>query len=599
MSKSVSARDQVETKYKWRSEDIYSDSGQWEEGVRALRTQAEAFRLYRGRVAENPMSAIRCFFDMHNLLSRLYTYAALQKDTDGGNPEYRSMYEKVSTLSVTVQSAASFLHPELITMGADALGTLAANTQNADFDRYILNIIREKPHILSESEEYVLAMSGDIFQAPSDIFSSFTQVDLSFPDVHNEQGGMMKLTEANYFTFISSTQQKVREEAFTALFSTYASFGNTLASAYAANVKKNKLLAGIRKFPSCAEAALFENEIPLSVYESLIAGVHNALPSLRDYLSLKQKALGLDALHLYDLYCPLTPSSDLVLPYEDAYRMVVEGLAPLGADYTEQLTRAYHERWLDVYPNIGKQAGAYSTAVYGCHPFILLNHLDDLESTLTIAHELGHAMHSFYAMAHQPYPKHDYAIFAAEVASTCNEVIMLRYLIEKYSDNKAVLVCLINQFLEQYRTTVFRQTMFAEFEHLTHHMVENGEPLIYESLSDAYYHLNEYYFGDACLIDPLIRNEWLRIPHFYSAFYVYQYATGFSAAVCLAERILNKEPGALEGYIRFLSAGSSIPPLEALKLAGVNMSTPEPVEKAMSAFVTLLMTMKTMLEPSA
>jgi oligoendopeptidase F len=411
-----------------------------------------------------------------------------------------------------------------------------------------------------------------------------TKVDMKFPDIRNEKGEEVPLTEAGYGTFIRSNDRRVRKDAFASLFETYTNFGATIAAAYSGSVKGDLFAARARGFETAVEASLFPDEVPLSVYDNLISVIHESLPLLNEYIALRKPAMKLDEIHLYDLYTSMVDDYDMKLPYPEAYQLVMEGLSPLGEEYRNVLKSAYEDGWIDVYSSKAKSSGAYSRGAYGVHPYVLLNHREDLDSAMTIAHEMGHAMHSYYSNLHQPAPKANYTLFAAEVAATCNEIILMTKLMDHYADNRRALAYLCNHLLEQFRTTVFRQTMFAEFERISHRMAEEGEALTKEALSKAYLALNQKYYGQHCVVDELIATEWMRIPHFYRAFYVYKYATGFSAAVFLANRILTEGETAVKDYYKFLSAGGSLPPIEALKLAGVDMSSPEPIRSAMRVF---------------
>ena len=431
-------------------------------------------------------------------------------------------------------------------------------------------------------------MMGDLAQAPDNIFTMLTSVDMKFPDITLPDGSRQELTEGNYSSFIHDPCRETRRQAFHGIMETYGSFGSTIAATYAASVKKDQFLADARHYPSAVEASLSGVEIPLSVYDNLIEVIHESLPTLQDYLRLRKRLLRLDEVHMYDLYCPMVENFDMVLPYDKAFDLVLEGLSPMGEDYVEMLRHARNNGWIDVYPSQNKSSGAFSAGdLRKVHPYVLLNHNDNLDCAMTIAHELGHSMHSWYSNKSQPFAKADYSLFVAEVASTCNEAVMMRYLLRHLPEKKAQAY-LLNHFLEQFRTTVFRQTMFAEFERISHDMAASGAPMTRETLSDAYYKLNEKYYGETCVVDPVIANEWMRIPHFYRAFYVYVYATGLCAAVTLSDRILTEGESAVRDYRKFLSAGSSVPPIEALKLAGVDMSSPEPIRKAMCVFADTL-----------
>ena len=410
---------------------------------------------------------------------------------------------------------------------------------------------------------------------------SYSGAQLVFPDVHMPDGTTSPLRESNLSAYLHDRNQDVRRQGWEGIMSTYGRFGATIAAIYGASVKKDQFNADARHMPSAVEASLFPYEIPLSVYDNLIAAVHESLPSLTDYLKLRRERMGLSELHMYDMYAPLVDNFDMDLPYPEAYQLVLEGLAPLGEDYVAKLKEAYSGGWIDVYPNENKSSGAFSCGdLVRVHPYVLLNHNNNLTSAMTIAHELGHAMHSYFSNTHQPYPKADYSLFVAEVASTCNEALMLRSLQKKFTDPKAQAYLLVD-LLEKFRTTVYRQTMFAEFERISHDMAAKGEPLTKDALNAAYYDLNQKYYGGGAVVDRLVENEWMRIPHFYRAFYVFVYATGFCAAMALSQRIMQEGESAVQDYRRFLSAGSSVPPLEALKLAGVDMTSPEPVRNAL------------------
>ena len=415
---------------------------------------------------------------------------------------------------------------------------------------------------------------------------------MKLPPIHMPDGTEQELTEGNYSTFIHGRDRDVRRQAFQNLMNTYNAFGNTIASTYGASVKKDQFMADSHFYESARQAAMAPLEIPEEVYDNLIDEIHAALPVLQEYLMIRKKAMGLDELHMYDLYVPIVEDFEMKLPYEDAFDLVLKGLKPMGEDYLAKLREAKEKGWIDVYPSVGKSSGAFSSgSLADVHPYVLLNHNDNLDSAFTIAHELGHSMHSYFSNLKQPCPKNDYSLFVAEVASICNECVMMRYLLKTMPEKKAQAY-LLNHFLEQFRTTCFRQTMFAEFEKISHEMAQKGIPLTKESLSEAYYKLNKDYYGQSCYVDPEIAAEWMRIPHFYRAFYVYVYATGLCAAVSLSEKILTEGEDAVKKYREFLSAGCSVPPIEALKLAGIDMSQREPVHKAMEVFRETVAKMK-------
>ena len=424
----------------------------------------------------------------------------------------------------------------------------------------------------------------------------FDNVDVPFPAVTNDEGEQVKLTHGNYGPLIRSQNRAVRKEAFEAMMGTFEKFSATVSAIYAASVKGDVFSARARHYDSARQASLAPHEIPEAVYDNLLSEVDAALPALAEYLKLRKEKLGVDELHLYDLYVPVVGDFDMKMSYPEAFELVCEGLAPLGEEYIAQLRAGYAGGWIDVYENKSKRSGAYSWGCYGCHPYVLLNHTDDLGGAMTLAHELGHSMHSFYSNGAQPFAKANYSLFVAEVASTCNEVLLMRHLMNKYKDNPKAAAFLANQLLEEFRTTVFRQTMFAAFEKISHEMHEKGEPLTSEALNKAYLALNEKYYGSECVVDDIIRVEWMRIPHFYRNFYVYQYATGFSAAVAIATRILNEGESAVRDYKKFLSAGCSVPPIEALRYAGVDMEKPDAVRAALRVFAETVEELKKLLQ---
>lgn len=584
MAEQEKRRDEIDKRWQWKLEDLYPTLEMWEADFQKAKASVAEFESFKGNVAKNPAKAIKAYFEAHLTLERMYAFAHMHRDEDNANTTFQALTDRAETLSVEAEAAASFLEPELLAMEDSALQSLMKDRSLSDFDVYLRTLIRNKPHTLPAEQEKLLAMTGEMAGAPSNIFSMLTKVDMKFPDIRNEKGEEVALTEAGYGTFIRSSDRRVRKDAFTSLFETYTNFGATIAATYSGSVKGDLFAARARGFETAVEASLFPDEIPISVYDNLISVIHESLPLLNEYISLRKPAMKLDEIHLYDLYTSMVDDYDMKLPYPEAYQMVMEGLSSLGAEYRKVLKGAYEDGWIDVYSSKAKSSGAYSWGAYGVHPYVLLNHRDDLDSAMTIAHEMGHAMHSYYSNLHQPAPKANYTLFAAEVASTCNEIILMTKLMEHYADNRKALAYLCNHLLEQFRTTVFRQTMFAEFERISHRMAEEGEALTKEALSKAYLTLNQKYYGQHCIVDELIQTEWMRIPHFYRAFYVYKYATGFSAAVFLANRILTEGEPAVKDYYKFLSAGGSLPPIEALKLAGVDMSSPEPIRSAMRVF---------------
>ena len=596
MGETLRKRSEIDAKYKWNLTHIYPDDAAWQADYDRVMGKIGGAAALDGHVAEDPKKAIQAVFDLMEEIMPIYEYAFLRKETDNADPVAQGLKDQAMRLYVMAATAVSFLEPELLEMPAEELEALIADPDMRDYDAMLRRMVMLKPHTLPKEQERLIAMMGEVAQAPDGIFTSLTEADMKLPPIQMPDGTEQELTEGNYSTFIHATDRDVRRQAFHNLMTTYESFGNTIASTYAASVKKDQFMADAHHYESARQAAMKPLEIPEAVYDNLIQVIHEYIPVLQEYLRLRKKLLGLDELHLYDLYVPMIRDFEMKLGYEEAFDLVLEGLRPMGEDYLDKLREARSGGWIDVYPSVGKSSGAFSSGgLRKVHPYVLLNHNDNLDSAFTIAHELGHSMHSFYSNTNQPAPKSDYSLFVAEVASTCNEAVMMRYLTKKMTE-PAAQAYLLNYFLEQFRTTVFRQTMFAEFEKISHDMAQKGEPLTKESLSKAYFSLNETYYGETCFMDPEIASEWMRIPHFYSAFYVYVYATGLCAAVSLSEKILEEGAGAVADYRKFLSAGCSVPPIDALKLAGIDMSSPEPVRKAMEVFRETVEKMKKVAE---
>ncbi|MBR4457757.1 MAG: oligoendopeptidase F [Clostridia bacterium] len=578
------ARSEIDPKYRWNLSHIFATEEDWEAALKACEARVADIAAMEGRVADDPAAAIRANFDIQDEVMPVIEYAFLSREGDNGDPKAQSMFMRVMGLITKLSAAGAYLEPELLELDDSVLEGLRADPAMADYDEYIRTLMRRKPHTLPKEQERLLASLGEVLQAPDQIYSGFTAVDLHFPDMELPDGTKEPLTDGTWGPYRESSDREIRKQSFEKIMKGYGAYGTTIAATYAASVKKDCAIAAARRYPDALAAAMDPLEIPREVYDNLIAVIHESLPILQDYLRLRKKILGVDELHMYDLYCPLIADYEMKLPYEKAFDLVLEGLKPMGEDYLAKLREARDNGWIDVFPAQGKSSGAFSSgSLRHVHPYVLLNHNDNLDSAFTIAHELGHSMHSFYSNTNQPLPKAEYSLFVAEVASTCNEAVMLRHLLKEFPEPKAQAY-LLNHFLEQLRTTCFRQTMFAEFERISHEMAANGVPLTRETLSEAYYKLNETYYGGSCTVDEWIADEWMRIPHFYRAFYVYVYATGLCAAVTLSERILSEGEAAVRDVRKFLSAGCSVPPIEALKLAGVDMSSPEPIRKAMGVF---------------
>jgi len=596
MAERIKKRDEIESRYKWDLTHIYASDEAWQQDYDRISSGlADKIAAFHGRVSENPKAAIKAYFESQKEMLPIFEYAFLRKETDNADPKGQELKDKAIRMIVQAQAAGAFLEPELLALEENRLKELAADPEMKDYDAWMRTVILNKPHTLDKDQEQLIAMMGEVMESPDAIFTALTEADMKLPPIHMPDGTTQELTEGNYSTFIHDRNREVRRQAFLNLMTTYRDFGNTIASTYGASVKKDQFLADSHRYQSARQAAMAPLEIPETVYDNLIEVIHEALPTLQEYLSLRKEALGLDEIHMYDLYVPIVSDFDMKLSYDEAFNLVLEGLKPMGEDYLDKLREARDNRWIDVFPSQGKSSGAFSSgSLAEVHPYVLLNHNDNLDSAFTIAHELGHSMHSFYSNTMQPFPKNDYSLFVAEVASTCNECVMMRHLLLTMQEKKAQAY-LLNYFLEQFRTTCFRQTMFAEFEKISHEMAQRGIPLTKESLSEKYYELNRKYYGESCVVDPEIAFEWMRIPHFYRAFYVYVYATGLCAAVSLSEKILEEGETAVTDYRKFLSAGCSVPPIEALKLAGIDMSSPEPLRKAMKVFKETVQKMKEVL----
>ncbi|MBR4537744.1 MAG: oligoendopeptidase F [Clostridia bacterium] len=592
MSKELKTRTEMDKKYQWRLEDIFASEEAYEQAYAQAEQAIENVAGWQGRARTNPRQAILDEDALSRQMDRLAAYALMHKDEDSSDPARQARAMRFQNLGIKAGSAASFLAPELLSLPEETLKELMEDASFSDFSEMLRLLLLQKPHTLPAEQERLLAQAGDVMGVSRDVFSMFNDVDLPLPEVTDENGEKMQLTHGNYGMLIRSRNRDVRKEAFEGMMGTFQRFSATMTACYAGAVKTAVFQAKARRYDSARQASLAPREIPETVYDNLLFAVEDALPALTEYMSIRKKLLGVDELHLYDLYVPMIADYDMKMTYEEACDLVCEGLAPLGEEYVAKLREGFSSGWVDVYENKAKRSGAYSWGCYGVHPYVLLNHTDDLSGAMTIAHEMGHSMHTYYSNKSQPFAKANYSLFVAEVASTCNEVLLMRYLMEKYKDDPKASAFLRNQLLEEFRTTVFRQTMFAAFEKEAHSLYERGEALTAEALNSLYYGLNEKYYGGGAKVDALISYEWMRIPHFYRNFYVYQYATGFSAAVAIADRILREGEPAVKDYKKFLSAGCSVPPIEALRYAGVDMEKPDAVQGAMRVFAQTVEEMK-------
>jgi len=595
--KQVLKRSEIPTEYRWKLEDLYPDQAAWDDEYRKARELMKEVSRYQGKLKDADAIA-ECFAledDLSLLTERLYVYANMRHHEDTAEPTYQGLSEKAKKLSVDVSEALSFITPEVLSLSEDELARLTRDPKLAKYKRTLEEMLRQKPHVLSRSEEALLAQVGNLSQAPNTIFGMMNNADMKFPKIRNEKGEEVELTHGTYIQFLESRDRRVRQEAFKAMYDTYGKWRNTLAATLNANVNKNLFYAKARRYPSALEMSLFGDNIPVAVYDNLIATVHKHLPLMYRYMELRKKLLKVDELHMYDLFAPLVDEFDMEIPYERAKEIVYDGLKPLGDEYRRALRAGFDGGWIDVYENEGKRSGAYSWGAYGTHPYVLLNHKDNLNSMFTLAHEMGHAMHSYYSDANNDYRNAQYTIFLAEVASTLNESLLMHYLLEKSTDPKEKMY-LLTYYADQFRTTVFRQTMFAEFEKIVHQKAEAGEPLTPQELCKIYYDLNLLYYGKDMVVDKDIEMEWARIPHFYTSFYVYKYATGFSAATSFATQILNEGAPAVDRYLGFLKSGGKDYSINILKTAGVDMSSPEPIEQAMGVFEDLIEQMEKLTE---
>ena len=575
--KTVKKRQECDPAYQWHIQDLYASDEAWEKDYESLTSEIQSLAAYEGRLKEGSEVFVEYMRKKEALMKKfeaIYVYANQRYHEDTGNSFYQGLAGKAQTLSIQLDSAVVFEEPELLAIGKKTIDSWF--TQNMDmqlYKRYFYELFRQQKHVLSKEEEAILA---DV----SNIFSMFNNADIRFPSIEGKEGEKIPVSHGRYTLLLESRDVNIRKSAFESVYSQYGQYRNTLAALYAANLKNTAFFAKKRHYNSSLEMALEGGEIPTSVYTNLIDTVHEHMDLMHRYVSLRKKALKAEELHMYDLYVPMVDEFEMKVPFSKAKEIVKKGLAPLGKEYGKVLSDGMESGWIDVYENEGKRSGAYSWGAYGCHPFVLMNYQDNLNNVFTLAHEMGHSMHSYYSDKNRPYIYAGYRIFVAEVASTCNEALLMEYLL-KNTEEKKEKMYLINYFLEQFKGTLYRQTMFAEFEKITHEMAWNKEPLTAEVLCDIYYKLNQKYFGEDIVIDKEIALEWARIPHFYTPFYVYQYATGYSAAIAISRKIL--------------SGGSSMNPIDLLRLCNVDMAAKEPIESALKLFGELLDEMEEML----
>jgi len=579
-------REEISSQYKWHMEDLYPSIDVWESDYKKVNESIPVLKSFAGTLADSAENLCRmqeAYDEINWITEKLHVYANQKLHENTADAFYQGLVGRMQVLEVQLMEATAYIEPEILSIPGEVLDKMMAAPCLNKYRTYFERIIRQKEHVLSAEMEEVLAGVREVAEGASDIFMMFNNADIKFPTIQGEENEPVEITHGKYGSLIESKDRSVREAAFKGLYESYGKFINTIAATYKANVKQETFFAKVRKYPSSLAAALDRSAIPVSVYDNLIETVHKFLPELHRYVAVRKEKLGVEKLHMYDLYVPLIADVDKKIPYEEAQKIVLEGLAPLGEDYQALLKEGFNSGWIDVYENEGKRSDAYSWGAYGTHPYVLLNYQDNLHNVFTLAHEMGHALHSYHSDAAQEFIYAGYKIFVAEVASTCNEALLIHHMLEKSKDDKEKAY-LLNHFLEQFRTTLFRQTMFAEFEKIAHAKAEAGETLTAEVLCEIYYDLNKLYFGEDMEIDKEISLEWARIPHFYTPFYVYQYATGFSAAIAISSKILAGEPGIVEKYKKFLSGGSSLDCIDLLKLCDVDMTSKEPVEEALNVF---------------
>lgn len=581
----------------WNMEDMFASDELWEKDLERANESVKKYADFAGRVSESKEMLLDYFkfHDEINLLAeRLYVYSNQKYHEDMANAKYQAYSGKAQKLVVEIGSAEAFFEPEILEMDESVLTEWLEDETFADYRRYVSEILRGKEHTLDKKTEEILAKSRRMANAADNIYAMYNGADIDFPVVTDKEGKEIKITHGNFVPILNGTDRELRKKAFQALYDTYGKMKNTIAATFSANVEQACFYADVRNYSSTRAMYLDGSNIPESVYDNLIEVVHENMDLMHRYVKLRKKALGVEELHMYDVYAPIAKAPDEKISFEKAKEMVKEGLAPMGAEYLAKLQEGFDKRWIDVYENEGKRSGAYSWGAYGTHPYVLLNYQGTLDDVFTLAHEMGHALHSYYSDTNQPCINAGYKIFVAEVASTCNESLLIHYLLEKTED-KETKAYLINHFLEQFKGTLYRQTMFAEFEKITHKMVEDGETLTSDILCKVYYDLNKVYFGNEMILDEEIALEWARIPHFYNPFYVYQYATGISAAIALSRKIMTEGEKGVADYMKFLTGGGSKDPIDLLKLAGVDMTSKEPVESALQLFEELLNQMEELL----
>lgn len=584
----VLKRDEISDEYKWNLEDMFASDALWEEEYEQTKELCNKIASYQGKLTESAATLLAYFQDTDEAnyhLERIYVYANERYHQDTAVSKYQGYASRADSLMVMAESSSAFAEPEILEASAETINAFyKEQPELLKYQRAIDEILRKKAHTLSKEEEKILANAGEIAVGPENIFSMFNNADIRFPAIKDAEGNELPVSHGTFIQLMENKDRNIRKQAFESMYHTYQQFGNTVASIFTSHLKQEHFFAKTKKYDSVRAMHLDQGNIPEGVYDNLIETVHKHLPAMHRYMAERKKLLGVEELHMYDLYTPLIDDYDKKYTYEEAKETVLKGLAPMGEEYLSILKEGLSGGWIDVYENENKRSGAYSWGAYGTHPYVLLNHKDNLNSVFTLAHEMGHAIHTYYSNKTQPITYSGYLIFVAEVASTCNEALLMQYLMKNAADEKERRY-LINHQLEEFRTTLFRQTMFAEFEQIVHKKIADGEALTQEALNKIYHDLNVLYYGPDVVVDEEIDHEWMRIPHFYTSFYVYQYATGYSAATAFSKLILEGGQPAVDRYVtNFLCGGCSKDPIELLKNAGVDMSTPEPVDAALQVF---------------
>lgn len=587
MDNKIPKRNEVPEELTWNLSDIYNTNEDWENDYESAKKEADELQVAEGKfalTADSLYDFLKGYESCISKIYKLYGYAEIKRDQDTADAENQKLYARAQSLDVFISEKLSFVEPEILNLEEGKIEDYYKQNEKLKYFKCLLDeIIRTKEHTLSKEMEMLLASAGDMAESMQNAFSSLAYADLKFPDTHDEKGNVIQLTNGRFVPLQMSENREVRKEAFEKFYERYKSFANTWASLYDGQVKKQIFYANARKYKSSYEAAVDRNNVSTTVCDNLINCVNKNLDKMHKYVKLRKKLLGYDELHMYDVYASMVSDYKCKVSFEEAKAISLEALKPLGDDYIKVLKEAYDNRWIDVVENEGKRGGAYSSGVYGVHPYVLLNWSDTLDDVFTLVHEMGHSMHTYYSNKAQSFFDSNYKIFVAEVASTTNEVLLLKYLLDKATSDKE-RAYLINHFLESFKGTLYRQTMFAEFEKESNNMAEEGTPLTADTLSGLYMNLNKKYFGEEMISDPLIAYEWCRIPHFYYNFYVYQYATSFSASVAIADRILKEGQKIVDDYKRFLRSGCTSDPVSLLKIAGVDLSTETPVQEALNVF---------------